>query len=143
MASIGKAIRARLLADAAVLAIVSTRIHPNQAPQSTAPGTSYIVYSVISRNHTNEKSGTAGLCRARVQVVSVGGRNAYDTAEDLSDKVRLALSNYSGTSAGVVVTSILPASDADRFDVPVDGSDETLDAVFQDFTATYRETSPN
>lgn len=139
--SAGKAIRAILIADADVLAVVASRIYPNQAPQDAARP--YLVYTVISRDHHNEKSGTSGLCRSRVQIASVGGRGAYDTADDLANKVRLALTNYVGTIASVAVTSILPDQDGDRFSVPVDGSDETLDAVFQDYFVTYRETSPN
>lgn len=59
-------IRTTLLADATVASLVGVKVHPEPAPQESAPP--FIVLRVISDVHLNDVSGATGKVNATVQV---------------------------------------------------------------------------
>jgi hypothetical protein len=82
-----KAIRAILVANSAVQAIVGERIYGFFAPQQTvAP---YLVADVISVRPSDCKNGASGLDAVRIQIDAVA-KTAAQVA-DLDTKVRLAI----------------------------------------------------
>lgn len=101
-----------LAGDAAIAAIVGTRIYPNFIPQDAdLPA---LIYQQISgyRHHTN--AGALGLAVPRVQINCWAV--TYAAADDLADKVRIKLDGYSGTVSSTKVFSILLS---DEVDAPV------------------------
>lgn len=88
--------------DAAVTAIVSTRIYPNAAPQGVDGD--YIVYHRIDANPSDTKQSTSMLDAERWQV---DGYCQYDDDRDaLEEAIRAALDYKQGLIAGENVDQI-------------------------------------
>ena len=84
---VGAAIYNLLTTDAAVSALVGTRVFPELAVEGGDDP--YIVYSVVSNTPVDTKD-KAPVDEAQIEVFSVA--NTYAKANDLADKVRAALS---------------------------------------------------
>lgn len=84
---VGAAIYNLLTTDAAVSALVGTRVFPELAVEGG--NDPYIVYSVVSNTPVDTKD-KAPVDEAQIEVFSVA--NTYAKANDLADKVRAALS---------------------------------------------------
>lgn len=84
---VGAAIYNLLTTDAAVSALVGTRVFPELAVEGGEDP--YIVYSVVSNTPVDTKD-KAPVDEAQIEVFSVA--NTYAKANDLADKVRAALS---------------------------------------------------
>ena len=84
---VGAAIYNLLTTDAAVSALVGTRVFPELAVEGGDDP--YIVYSVVSNTPVDTKD-SAPVDEAQIEVFSVA--NTYAKANDLADKVRAALS---------------------------------------------------
>lgn len=95
--SLGPLVRTLLLSDAAIAALVGTRVYPTILPQaSTFPA---ITYQRISRIPVADHLSDVGaLARPRVQVDSWAGTR--DGAEALGEAVRRKLNGYRGPVAG-------------------------------------------
>lgn len=100
--ALANAIHTILKDNATVASLVSTRIYPVEAPQNAeAP---YIVFSRISHDPHDTKSGVSKMDFVRVQIESYAG--SYDTALSIDNAVRAALDRFSGTAGSQAVTSI-------------------------------------
>jgi hypothetical protein len=142
---IEQAIYARLSADAAVTALVGTRVYPVVAPQKTAKP--FIVYRRIDTEHANSKTRgrTTDSARALVEVQAIA--STYSGARALAEKVRLSLQNYSGAvsiaGGGTVnIGGIISQGEADEPEMPSDMSDEPRHKISQDFACWFNEASP-
>lgn len=122
-----------LKADAAVAAIVASRIHALSAPQGTAAP--FITYQRISGERTRDTRGPTGRSRSRIQVD--GYAAGYAGAKTLANAVRHALDGYRGTVATIRVWSIALESDVDFYE---DAVDPPLYRVSMDFIVTFDET---
>jgi hypothetical protein len=89
----GKAIYGILSATAAVTALVSTRIYPNNVPQNVIMP--YISYTIVSTEPTVTKDVISPLDTIRISldIYSVN----YDTSQQIGAAVRKALDGYKGT----------------------------------------------
>ena len=145
MAFVGveRAVRQILQDDADVFALVGARVDPGKAEQGAAMP--YLVYQMVSNQHYEQLSGSAGLANALIQI------NGFSTSKsevlDLREKVRLALQ---GRDPGNVTVG------ADTFDVrsihldgdrdinvdPRDGSDAAIYGFSMDFRVGYPEPVP-
>jgi hypothetical protein len=85
------ALRAVLLADAPVNAVVAGRIYPGLLPQ--APTTPAIVYQRVTGDHPVNQDGAGGPDRVRVQVDLWAP--TFDAVASLRDKVLAALNGKS------------------------------------------------
>lgn len=95
---IGAALAQHLGADAAVAAIVGTRIHPQVIPQripAGVPRVPAVVYSVSGVQRGVAYCGTDRLVRAAVAIDAYA--QGYDAARALAAAVRTALVDFSGT----------------------------------------------
>lgn len=96
--SIETDLRAHLLDDADVAALVSTRIYPTKAPpKSLDTGYPLVTYFVVSqpRDHTHDK--VDGLRFTRIQLNCwAKGNGAYAGAKALAAAVAGALDNFQG-----------------------------------------------
>lgn len=86
-------LRVRLLANATVSGLVSTRVYPNILPQK--PTLPALVYSRISGPRIHTLTGTSGWSDARIQIDSWGA--TYIAAQDLAAAVRASLDGFIGS----------------------------------------------
>lgn len=130
-----KGIVALLLADAAVTAMVGTRVEPAGTAQTLARPN--IVYQRVTTNRLYSQDGPAGSGDARVQL-SIWA-DTYATVKDLADKVRTALEGYRGTVAGIVLDSVR-LDDEDDMPLPPDAGREVgYKGVRQDYRVDFQE----
>lgn len=107
----GNIIRYLLKNNAAVNAIVGSKIRPNRAADSD--NYPYIIYESISKPTTQTKDGNAQWYKMRFQLSMLA--TSLDSVQDLTDKVRIALDNQSGTIAGFTVQNITLEDERDIF----------------------------
>lgn len=93
-----EAVHAHLAADLDVAAVVADRIHPMRMPQP--PTLPAIVYQKIAGPRDYTHDGPSGLVDARVQFSCWD--ETYAGAKTLADKVRRAVSGFSGLMGGGV-----------------------------------------
>lgn len=98
----GKAIYALLIADATVLATVSTRIFPDMATQDAAYP--FLIYTVDGTSPSDTKEGPASLDTVDVSVMAYATK--YTDAQDLAEAVRGALDRKTGTIGGLSIQEI-------------------------------------
>jgi hypothetical protein len=99
MATFGETLRAVLIADAAVSALVNARIFPNVIPQDAV--TPAVRYTVVDDVPWNTLDGTVSRRRARVQIDAYAKK--YLPAHALADAIVGAV----GTITGPEVTALL------------------------------------
>lgn len=99
MADMEKAIKSILVADATVLALVSTRVYPNWVPQGASMPA--ISFNQVSGIRDYSMDGADGMAQTLYQIDCWA--TTYSETRDLADAVRGALSAYSGTIAGVTI----------------------------------------
>ena len=139
MADVGDSVRALLLDDAAVTAVVGTRIVPDGLAQGeTSPA---ITYRVISTDHEHDINGPkVGIVRSRITI------DCYSTtrkaANALAELVRLSgILDWSGSTYGVNVLAIVIDSGAEYIAEPnSEGSHELRYITSTDYSVTFRET---
>ena len=111
---VANAVYSLLAGDAAVSALVGTRVYPNVAPQNTAYP--HIVYQLINVSHIEVLAGSFGNARSLVQVSCRS--HDYDEARDLAEKCRLVLQGYAGTAASIEISGVNLVDDRDIYDPP-------------------------
>jgi hypothetical protein len=90
--SLKEGLRQALLANAALVAIVGSRITSSFAPQNTPAGQTWIVISQISGQEDSAMDGNANLTRPRFQL-TVGGAD-----QEQVDAVRDILVQFNGVT---------------------------------------------
>lgn len=113
MAELELAVYDRLRADAAVSALVGTRIHPNVLPAgSTLPA---ITYFRVSATRVGALGADSGLAQARMQVSCWASTNLGMTA--LAKAVRDALKRLApGAYSGVTIEAIFQDDGPDIYE---------------------------
>ena len=100
--SLEKAVRAILIADVTVTAIVSERVYPQRRPTGSALPA--IVYQNVY-SHQRECIGSqAGLRRTRFSIDVID--ETYGDTKTLRDAVESALVNYTGTLQSETIHSL-------------------------------------
>lgn len=132
--SIDSAIYTRLSGFAGLAALVSTRIYPAPIPQS--PTYPLVTYMQVSGVRGYVYGNQDGFVQGRWQVDSWSTTSTG--ARALAEQVRLALSNYKGTSDSVVIDLITIENELKDYD-----DDASLHRVIQDYFVTYRESLPS
>lgn len=130
MVEITRALRAFLLADAAIATAVGTRIYPQKLPQNaTYPAITILRVSAIRLNVLH---GKASLARPRYQIDcwmwEKSGISAFDVAQELGAAVRARLEGYTGVMTDPVTspptdyhTGVTFDDERDLFDPDVNG----------------------
>lgn len=137
MALLEEAVYSRLSGFAGLTALVSTRISPVEIPQDAALPA--VVYQRISGIRNYAMGNQTPLVRARIQVTSWA--ESYSGVKAVAEQVRLALSNWHGTAAGVTIDWTEMLDDTDLFEDRT-GSALGVLGVASDFYIHYRETQP-
>ena len=102
MSVIEEALKAKLIADATILGLVSTRVYPGIIPQSgTMP---CIMYRQIFGGRDHVMAGASGLVHSTYEIICVA--DTYAEAKSVSEAVRSELDGYNGTASGVVIQDI-------------------------------------
>ena len=126
---IDEGIRARLIAHAGLLAIISQRVYNNIAPQgATIP---HIVFRRVSAQRDLTHSGPSGVARARFQFDCLG--KTPTEAKQIAANLRNALHGYSGTISGQTIMRSEMINEVDGFDVDFGA------LVSADFLISYTE----
>lgn len=129
-----------LAANAAVLALVSTRIYPLVAPQQAS--LPFLAYRRVQTDHVQTKSKTQDdLARARVEIRCVA--SSYSAVRTLADKVRIALHGYAGTVGDYTIRGVIDEGEYDSGELPPDGSDVPRHVVVNDYGVWFTETAPS
>jgi hypothetical protein len=89
------ALRAYLLADSTIAAMVGTRIHPTVLPQGATATTPAIVYNVVSEVTDHVTTGASGLVMVRLQL------DAYAPKADDADALARAVKERIDGKAGI------------------------------------------
>jgi hypothetical protein len=129
---IEEAIFTQLNGWAGLSALAEDRIYPMTAPQNAA--TPFITYQRISGPRLRSLLGASGQANPRIQIDVYGA--SYASAKAVAEQVRLALDNFRGTVAGVVIRACSLESDRDLIDPDVD---PPLHRVSHDFTIWHDE----
>lgn len=128
--SLETALRARLLADAGIAALVVARVYPVVLPQ--APAFPAITYEGVAETRLNTFGGPLGLAGPLMRLHAWA--STYDGARDLARKVRLALDGWRGTQSGETVQAVKLQQQVDLYD------DETqMHRVAMDFRVWWNE----
>ena len=112
-------LRAILVADPDVAAIIGSRAYQGQLPRE--PTFPAIVYQMISR----PQDGLTGIVQARMQYTCMA--ESWRDAADLADEVRCCLHGYRGVRDGARIEDVRYAGQHDDYDettgihwIPVD-----------------------
>lgn len=93
MKDIRPALRAFLLADTAIAALVATRVYPLKLPQGVPAGAA-IVYTRISGGGDYTMVGPSGLAGPRIQIDAWA--SSADAAANLSNLIKNRIDGYRG-----------------------------------------------
>jgi len=129
---IDEALVAHLTGDAAVSALIGTKVRPLRAdPDDTAP---YIVYQRIVTTEEHSHSGPTGVQRPRFQFSCVG--SSYAQARTLAIAVRASLNGFSGLmggAGGVTVGWVNVDNEVEDYEF-----DTNLERVILDATISHK-----
>lgn len=129
-------LRAALVANADVQALLSGRIYPLRYTGSAKIQFPIAIWRRARILRTPTMGGPAGLPRVTVEFNYYG--QTYESVRDLADKARRCLDGYAGQTENTVVRQ---ATLEDEFDdlVEVEGSEESLYVVRQSYDVFWQE----
>jgi hypothetical protein len=110
------ALRAFLLADAAIAAIVAARVYPVVLPQGER-GPS-IVYTRVSGAGDHHMQGASGLARVRMQIDVWA--STPDLAAPLANLVKERIDGYRGPMGAVPVQGVFFADEREDYQPDID-----------------------
>jgi hypothetical protein len=131
---IGKAIYSKLTGDAAVAALLGTRVYPEQAPQDgrTFP---LVVYAASDEEVVRSYAGSSGL-ESRNVTIECAART-YAQAQDLAAAVKAALDGADGVFGGVTVRGFFLEDQNDAVETNVAGEDFNVFVASQTYLVWY------
>lgn len=132
MATIEEALRAVVVADATVAALVGTRVYPMGATQLTNLDQVMVGYAKIAGGPVYDHAGENGIGEGRWMFQAQAP--TYAQARTLANAVKHALSAYQGTSSGIPIRMVHCVSDEDVTDPEVQQQ-----VVAVDFRVLYYE----
>lgn len=133
-----------LSTHATVIAQVSTRIYPDDAPTSAVRP--YIVYERSAQIGVHSVNGSpastaTGLTRANVMIDAFADTSLK--AEQVAEAVRDAIDGFQGTMSGVDVRHVTISNIRDSVENPEDGSEVFVHRVSLDLTIWYNRSVPS
>ena len=118
MAEIEEALRAYLLTKAALTALVSTRVFPDDISDGAALPA--VVYQKISDIKDHTLTGISQLESPMIQFSAYATTKA--SARAISNQIRSALSDYSGTLSGIAIQYIKLVNEMSTAETSGDGT---------------------
>jgi hypothetical protein len=107
-----KALRAKIIGDAAVTALIGSKCYPVVVPQKAA--VPFVILSVVNVDPTDTKTGVSTTDVFRIQVDSYAA--SYDACQDLDKKVRDSIDKYMGTSSSIYIDGVRYLTSQDSFE---------------------------
>ena len=108
----GAAVRNILVSNAAITALIASRIYPLILPQgSPFPA---VTYNIVSNNPLHCKNGAASQDEIRLSL-NIWSRK-YEEAEAIAEASRNALDNYAGISKGQTINKIQIINEVDLYE---------------------------
>jgi hypothetical protein len=111
-------LRAFLIADAAVAALVGERVYPAPAPQNSLMP--FVTFQRISATREYTLAGPAGLAGVLMQIDCWADAPEYDgnyaVTKEVATAVRLCLEGYSGLFTSIYVQEITVDNERDVFE---------------------------
>lgn len=137
MASLEAGLYSYLTAQAAITAIVGTKIYPNRIPQGTA--LPCLMYSRTNTDHETQLAGAAGIATATMQIDCFAtGAGGYMTVKNLANAVRVKLHGYRGYMGTEAVNDCSLQNEIDIYDEPAHAEDHGTHRVSMDFQIVYQ-----
>lgn len=140
MADLGSAVKAFLVADADVLALVASRVYPDVLPQGYDVSTGgALTYTIIDTTHDHLINGLAGIARSRVEMTAWASTRLGANA--IAEAVRESgLVGTTGMVGGVFFESVMLVDGIQTLDErPTDGSQEHRYLTVFDYLIAYQE----
>jgi hypothetical protein len=133
---IEEAIRALLLADATVAAIVGRRVRPMLAgPHDKRP---YLVYSTDIETIPTY-GGTSAFRRSTLTLSSIA--DSHEDCRELAGELRRILDGYSGTTTGVQIVPCFLQDESEVEQGVEPGTERPVYVRTQTYRVLYRSTS--
>jgi hypothetical protein len=129
--TISEALRAFLLAQPSIAALVGTRIYPQVLPQK--PAYPAITYAQVSGIRVRGLDGPTGRARPRIAVNSWGA--SHREMDAVASAVRAALDGYAGPMGDLVVDSAVLDNEIEFFE-----EDAGVHRKLQDYIISHEET---
>lgn len=128
-------LRAALVSNTAVVAMVGTRIYPLLAPKTAALPFVTWRRAGITREHT--LAGPMGMPNVSVEMQSFAA--TYEDVREVADRVRQCLDGYGGTVNNTVVKNVSLENEADDFVQLAGGDLPPVYQVTQTFNVLWQE----
>ncbi len=122
---IGKALAARLEGFAGLTALIDTRLYRIKTPQN--PTLPYVRFQKITNPREKAMVQSPGLGHARFQLDVYGAKE--EDVRAVEYQLRLALEDWSGTAAGMVIQLIEYLDDSDHDEAEVDEFRASVDVL--------------
>lgn len=106
----------RLTSQTSVYSLVGNKIFPLLAPQGT--GLPLVVYQRTAVERPRHLGGNVGNPVVTLQLTAYD--SSYTSVKSIARAVRLAVDNWTGTTAGVTIQRSTLVSEADGVDLPAD-----------------------
>lgn len=128
------AIRNQLINDAALSAIVSSRVYPVIAPVSA--DLPWIVFKRTGVRREGTLSNPAGVPTVTLEIATFA--MSYEDAREIADLVRLVLDGYGGTTDNVEIKQVSLENELDDF-VQLGSDSLPVFQVTQNFDVIWQE----
>lgn len=125
----------RLTSQTAVSQYIGTRVYPLLAPQGTP--LPLIVYQRTGVERERSLTGNVGNPVVTLQLTTYG--TSYFSVKQIARSVRLAVDNWTGTTAGVTIQRTTLVTEADGVDMPADDQMLPYYSVNQTFAFRINE----
>lgn len=106
----------RLTSQTAVSSLIGSRVFPLLAPTGTP--LPLVVYQRTSVERPQSLTGNVGNPVVTLQLTTYG--TSYTSVKTIARAVRLAVDNWTGTTAGVTIQRTTLVTEADGVDMPAD-----------------------
>lgn len=106
----------RLTSQTAVSSLIGSRVFPLLAPTGTP--LPLVVYQRTSVERPRSLTGNVGNPVVTLQLTTYG--TSYTSVKTIARAVRLAVDNWTGTTAGVTIQRTTLVTEADGVDMPAD-----------------------
>lgn len=135
--SIRTDLRAYLLANLNVAAVVGARVYVAYAQQNAARP--YLVIHMISGGHLHDLDGGGGYAFPRLQVNCVADDSL--SVENLSDTLREEMAGFTGLWNGTEIGVALLDDETDLLNNPADASEQGIQAIAHDYIVGHKEST--
>lgn len=123
-----------LSAESTVIAICSTRIYVQKAPQNAA--FPHVIITQMGSDENPSLDGASGALRFLTFDIDCKAKTSV-AAESLGNAVRTYLDDYSGTAGNYTIKAVIMNGESDDYEPPQDASDIGVFVVTLDLDVQF------